>query len=54
MTESMYAKAEQRNIKASRDGFYVEEACCMSCGVPQHIAPELVGWKNGKDTTLCY
>ena len=27
-------------------GFYVEEGCCMSCGVPQSIAPELVGWRE--------
>src|ERR1700677_4749218 len=24
--------------------FYVENHCCTSCGVPQVVAPDLVGW----------
>jgi len=34
-------------------GFYVEEGCCMSCGVPQSIAPELVAWTDEK-LPSCY
>ena len=26
--------------------FYVQETCCMSCGVPQPIAPDLAGWTS--------
>jgi hypothetical protein len=28
------------------DGFYVEPQCCTSCGVPQAVAPSLVGWTD--------
>jgi hypothetical protein len=30
-----------------RGDFYVESVCCMSCGVPQAVAPDLVGWTDG-------
>ena|SRR5580700_3116964 len=33
--------------------FYVQDACCMSCGVPQAIASDLVGWTN-ENLTQCY
>jgi hypothetical protein len=33
--------------------FYVQEGCCTSCGVPQAIAPELVGWTEEK-LPSCY
>ena len=33
--------------------FYVEETCCMSCGVPQAIAPDLVRWTN-EDLQQCH
>jgi hypothetical protein len=31
--------------------FYVEQECCISCGVPQMIAPDLVGWTSKE---ICY
>jgi hypothetical protein len=31
-----------------KDPFYVDSACCTACGVPQHVAPDLVGWTNDK------
>ena len=33
-------------------GFYVESGCCLSCGVPQLVAPDLVGWVE--EDTHCY
>jgi hypothetical protein len=38
------------------DDFYVEAKCCMFCGVPQAIAPELVGWKLSETSQFehCY
>ena len=33
--------------------FYVQERCCTACGVPQLIAPELVGWTE-KELPSCY
>jgi hypothetical protein len=42
--------------QSEREGFYVQEECCTSCGVPQSIAPELVGWRrdDGEITEQCY
>jgi len=42
--------------EVNAEDFYVESTCCTSCGVPQSIAPELVGWQRGKDSAfeLCY
>lgn len=28
--------------------FYVEDGCCISCGVPETTAPELFGWTEGE------
>jgi hypothetical protein len=39
--------------KSTFADFYVQETCCMSCGVPQEIAPDLVGWTND-DPQQCY
>jgi len=36
-----------------RGDFYVQEGCCTSCGVPQLIAPELVGSTEDK-VPSCY
>jgi hypothetical protein len=36
-----------------RGDFYLLEGCCTSCGVPQSIAPELVGWTDGESPS-CY
>lgn len=33
--------------------FYVENHCCVTCGVPQVVAPDLVGWVDG-DASHCY
>ena len=33
--------------------FYVENHCCTSCGVPQSVAPDLVGWIDA-DMSHCY
>jgi hypothetical protein len=32
--------------------FYVENGCCMSCAVPESVAPELFGWLE--DEPHCY
>jgi len=32
-----------RNPESVPGDFYVEQDCCLSCGLPQHIAPGLVG-----------
>ena|ERR1700758_1003042 len=33
--------------------FYVENRCCMACGVPESIAPELIG-RTGEEVWHCY
>ena len=33
-------------IQQEREAFYVESTCCASCGIPQVVAPDLVGWRN--------
>ena len=38
----------------SRKGdFYVQQGCCLSCGVPQAVAPTLAGWRNIQNSTDC-
>jgi hypothetical protein len=32
--------------------FYVEDGCCMACGVPEDVAPELFGWID--DANHCF
>ena len=29
--------------------FYVEDGCCMTCGVPNDIAPDLFDWVEGEN-----
>ena len=41
-------------MESQSGDFYVQQTCCMSCGVPQAIAPELVGWRDPKEQTDCY
>ena len=41
-------------IESRRGDFYVQDVCCMSCGVPQAIAPELVGWRDQNRQLNCY
>jgi hypothetical protein len=38
----------------NKTDFYVDDDCCTSCGVPQAIAPELVGWKSTEPFLGCY
>lgn len=33
--------------------FYVEEGCCITCGVPMQEAPEIFGWAGEPDSTHC-
>ena len=40
----MTRESESPGPKSAPGDFYVEETCCTSCGVPQAIAPDLVGW----------
>ena len=39
--------------ESARGDFYAEEGCCLSCGVPQAVAPDLVGWTDS-DSSQCY
>jgi hypothetical protein len=50
---AMTRESESAEPKSAIGDFYVEETCCMSCGVPQEIAPDLVGWTN-EDLQQCY
>jgi hypothetical protein len=50
---AMTKESENAEPKSALGDFYVEETCCMSCGVPQAIAPDLVGWVN-EDLQQCY
>ena len=45
--------SENAKAKSAFGDFYVQATCCMSCGVPQEIAPDLVGWTN-ENRTECY
>jgi hypothetical protein len=47
------ANSDSPKTALATGGFYVEEECWMSCGVPQSIAPELVGWRN-EEQASCY
>ncbi len=38
--------AEKSHVKSATGDFYVQAQCCTSCGVPQAVAPDLVGWTN--------
>jgi hypothetical protein len=49
----MTRESESAEPKSAFGDFYVQDACCTSCGVPQAIAPDLVGWKN-ENLTQCY
>jgi len=49
----MNKKAENAEAKPASGDFYVQNTCCTSCGVPQSVAPDLVGWTN-ENLTQCY
>ena len=43
----MNSEPRYRREPTSAPGdFYVENGCCMACGVPQMVAPDLIGWTN--------
>lgn len=41
-------------MESDHKDLYVQQGCCMSCGVPQAIAPELVGWRDQNQRLNCY
>jgi hypothetical protein len=51
---AMSINGRSEGAASHRSDFYVEEGCCTSCGVPQSIAPELVGWKDEAELLSCY
>lgn len=48
-----FAILHEREEQSVPGDFYVESKCCVSCGVPQAAAPDLVGWTNDQ-STQCY
>jgi ferredoxin len=40
--------------KNAPGAFYVEAECCLTCGIPQQIAPEIFAWHNEGDSGHCY
>lgn len=34
--------------------FYVEDGCCISCGVWEDVAPDLLAWLEDDDVPQCY
>jgi hypothetical protein len=49
----MTREPENPEAKSALGDFYVQDACCTRCGVPQAIAPDLVGWTN-ENLTQCH
>jgi hypothetical protein len=45
--------SEKAEAQSASGDFYVQDTCCTSCGVPQAVAPDLVGWTNEK-LSQCY
>jgi hypothetical protein len=45
--------SENAEAESASGDFYVQHACCTSCGVPQEVAPDLVGWRN-ENLPQCY
>jgi hypothetical protein len=45
--------SNRSKTESQRGDFYLQDVCCRSCGVPQSIAPELVGWVDDKSGP-CY
>jgi hypothetical protein len=41
-------------MDSKHEDFYVQQRCCTSCGVPQAIAPDLVGWRDENQQLNCY
>jgi len=40
--------------KSARGDFYVVKGECLACGVPQVVAPDLVGWTGEKIPHCCW
>ncbi|UZK65512.1 ferredoxin [Sphingomonas sp. M1-B02] len=34
--------------------FYVEDGCCISCGVWEDVAPDLLAWQEDGQSSHCY
>jgi hypothetical protein len=49
----VWPQGEFALVKSASGDFYVQDTCCISCGVPQAIAPDLVGWTN-ENLTQCF
>lgn len=47
------ASQYEREPMSAPGDFYVENHCCLSCGVPQAVAPDLIGWSD-EGMTHCY
>jgi hypothetical protein len=45
---------EALSKKSASGDFYVESDCCVSCGVPQAVAPDLVGWTDETESQCCW
>ena len=41
-------------MESHKGDFYVQQGCCLSCGVPQAVSPTLVGWRDTHNSTDCY
>jgi hypothetical protein len=41
-------------MELGEEDFYVQQGRCLSCGVPQAVAPTLVGWRDTQNSTDCY
>lgn len=46
-------RINQSIVESALGDFYVQDTCCLSCGVPQAIAADLVGWTN-ENHSQCY
>jgi hypothetical protein len=50
---SMTEISDNARTKTTTEDFYVQPRCCLSCGVPQSVAPDLVGWTS-ENSPQCY
>ncbi len=44
------ARPHPQNVEGP---FYVEDGCCIACGVPEAAAPGLFDWDSGKHCYVC-
>jgi len=45
--------SDNAQTKLATEDFYVQPGCCITCGVPQSVAPGLVGWTS-ENSPQCY